>query len=91
MSESYEYVTDSSEYVSSVVTDNTPFPSLTKSQKLKILQSFNSGECEVMSHESDESFRPKSISTFTEQIEPNIDVKPINETLTDKNSCCCLC
>ena len=91
MSESYEYVTDSSEYVSSVVTDNTPFPSLTKSQKLKILQSFNSGECEVMSHKSDESFRPKTISTFTEQIEPNIDVKPINETLTDKNSCCCLC
>lgn len=100
MSESYEYVTDSSDYVSSVMTDEaqgaadgvlTPFPSLTKSQKLKILQSFNSGECEVMSHKSDESFRPKTISTFTEQIEPNIDVKPINETLTDKNSCCCLC
>ena len=97
---SSSYISDSSDYVSSVMTDEaqgaadgvlTPFPSLTKSQKLKILQSFNSGECEVMSHKSDESFRPKTISTFTEQIEPNIDVKAINETLTDKNSCCCLC
>ena len=71
---SSSYISDSSDYVSSVMTD-TPFPSLTKSQKLKILQ----------------SIRQEQVSTFTEQIEPNIDVKPINETLTDKNSCCCLC
>lgn len=41
MDSSEEYWTDTSDYVSSVVSDNTPFPSLTKSQKVKILQTFN--------------------------------------------------
>ena len=98
---SSSYISDSSDYVSSVMTDEaqgaadgvlTPFPSLTKSQKLKILQSFNSGECEVMSHKSDKSFRPKTISTFTEQIDvPEEVTPPQTENVEVKNSCCCLC
>ena len=36
MSGSNEYISDSSDYVSSVINENTPFPSLTKSEKLKI-------------------------------------------------------
>ena len=85
MSESYEYVTDSSEYVSSVMTDEaqgaadgvlTPFPSLTKSQKLKILQ----------------SIRQEQVSTFTEQIDvPEEVTPPQTENVEVKNSCCCLC
>ena len=76
MSESYEYVTDSSEYVSSVVTDDTPFPSLTKSQKLKILQ----------------SFRQEKVSSFEVPIDvPEEVTPPETKTEEVKNSCCCLC
>ena len=74
MSESY--ISDSSDYVSSVVSDDTPFPSLTKSQKLKILQ----------------SIRQEQISTFTEQIDvPEEVTPPQTENVEVKNSCCCLC
>ena len=74
MSESY--ISDSSDYVSSVVSDDTPFPSLTKSQKLKILQ----------------SIRQEQVSTFTEQIDvPEEVTPPQTENVEVKNSCCCLC
>ena len=73
MSESY--ISDSSDYVSSVMTD-TPFPSLTKSQKLKILQ----------------SFRPEKVSTFEVPIDEFKAVTPPQtENVEVKNSCCCLC
>ena len=73
---SSSYISDSSDYVSSVMTDNTPFPSLTKSQKLKILQ----------------SIRPEKVSTFTEQIDvPEEVTPPQTENVEIKNSCCCLC
>ena len=72
---SSSYISDSSDYVSSVMTD-TPFPSLTKSQKLKILQ----------------SIRPEKVSTFTEQIDvPEEVTPPQTENVEVKNSCCCLC
>ena len=63
-------------YVSSVVSDDTPFPSLTKSQKLKILQ----------------SIRQEQVSTFTQQIDvPEEVTPPQTENVEVKNSCCCLC
>lgn len=72
---SSSYISDSSDYVSSVMTD-TPFPSLTKSQKLKILQ----------------SIRQEQVSTFTEQIDvPEEVTPPQTENVEVKNSCCCLC
>ena len=72
---SSSYISDSSDYVSSVMTD-TPFPSLTKSQKLKILQ----------------SFRQEQVSTFPEQIDvPEEVTPPQTENVEVKNSCCCLC
>ena len=82
---SSSYISDSSDYVSSVVSDEaqgaadgvlTPFPSLTKSQKLKILQ----------------SIRQEQVSTFTEQIDvPEEVTPPQTENVEVKNSCCCLC
>ena len=69
------YASDSSDYVSSVVTD-TPFPSITKSQKLKINELIHGGR----------KATPK-VSTFT-PIEEN---EPTNENADVKNSCCCLC
>ena len=82
---SSSYISDSSDYVSSVVSDEaqgaadgvlTPFPSLTKSQKLKILQ----------------SIRQEQVSTFTEQIDvPEEVTTPQTENVAVKNSCCCLC
>lgn len=73
---SSSYISDSSDYVSSVVSDDTPFPSLTKSQKLKILQ----------------SIRQEQVSTFTEQIDvPEEVTPPQTENVEVKNSCCCLC
>ena len=73
---SSSYISDSSDYVSSVVSDDTPFPSLTKSQKLKILQ----------------SIRQEQVSTFTEQIDvPDEVTPPQTENVEVKNSCCCLC
>ena len=82
---SSSYISDSSDYVSSVMTDKaqgavdgvfTPFPSLTKSPKLKILQ----------------SFRPKKVSTFEVPIDEFKAVTPPQtENVEVKNSCCCLC
>ena len=73
---SSSYISDSSDYVSSVVSDDTPFPSLTKSQKLKILQ----------------SIRQEQVSTFTKQIDvPEEVTPPQTENVEVKNSCCCLC
>ena len=73
---SSSYISDSSDYVSFVVSDDTPFPSLTKSQKLKILQ----------------SIRQEQVSTFTEQIDvPEEVTPPQTENVEVKNSCCCLC
>ena len=73
---SSSYISDSSDYVSSVVSDDTPFPSLTKSQKLKILQ----------------SIRQEQVSTFTQQIDvPEEVTPPQTENVEVKNSCCCLC
>ena len=76
MSGSNEYISDSSDYVSSVVTDNTPFPSLTKSEKSKLNDILHKGK----------------VSTY-EYIEPDgYVVEPkVDETLSGKNSCCCLC
>ena len=72
---SSSYISDSSDYVSSVMTD-TPFPSLTKSQKLKILQ----------------SFRPEKVSSFEVPIDvPEEVTPPQTENVEVKNSCCCLC
>ena len=76
------YVSDSSDYVSSVVTSNTPFPSLTKSQRMKIYEIINK--------------EPKAyVSTFTQDIEEVSDISFKEESQAKnpegKNSCCCLC
>lgn len=73
------YASDSSDYVSSVVTENTPFPSLTKSQKFKINQLIG------------RKATPK-VSTFT-PIEENEPMKEESQAKNTegKNSCCCLC
>ena len=74
------YASDSSDYVSSVV-DDTPFPSLTKSQKFKINQ--------LIGRKS----TPK-VSTFTQDMGEVSDMSFKEETQTKteevKNSCCCL-
>ena len=86
MSGSDEYVTTSSDYVSSVINENTPlfesriedspFLSLTKSEKSKLNDILHKGK----------------VSTY-EYIEPDgYVVEPkVDETLSGKNSCCCLC
>ena len=70
------YASDSSDYVSSVVND-TPFPSLTKSQKVKLNQLIGRKPT------------PK-VSTFT-PIDENEPVEEHEDELKTKNSCCCLC
>ena len=70
------YASDSSDYVSSVI-DDTPFPSLTKSQKFKINQ--------LIGRKS-----TTKVSTFT-PIEDNEPAKEHEVELKIKNSCCCLC
>ena len=74
------YASDSSDYVSSVV-DDTPFPSLTKSQKLKLKELIHGRKS-----------TPK-VSTFTpiENIDDESEAKPETKTEEVKNSCCCLC
>ena len=86
MSESYEYISDSSDYVSSVLHDETPlfesriedspFPSLTKSEKSKLNDILHKGKVSTFEH--------------NEYVEVKNDGSP-DESLTDKNSCCCLC
>ena len=74
------YASDSSDYVSSVVNDDTPFPSLTKSQKFKINELIHGRKS-----------TPK-VSTFTpiENIDDESEAKPETKTEEVKNSCCCL-
>ena len=76
------YFTDSSDYVSSVVTD-TPFPSLSKSQKIKLNELIHGGRKST----------PK-VSTFTQNIGEVSDMSFKEESQTKnaegKNSCCCL-
>ena len=75
------YASDSSDYVSSVVNDDTPFPSLTKSQKFKINQ--------LIGRKS----TPK-VSTFTQDMGEVSDMSFKEDTKENedvKNSCCCLC
>ena len=76
------YFTDSSDYVSSVVTD-TPFPSLSKSQKIKLNELIHGGRKST----------PK-VSTFTQNIGEVSDMSFKEDTKENedvKNSCCCLC
>ena len=87
------YISDSSDYVSSVVTDNTPFPSLSKSQKIKLNELIHGGKKPT----------PK-VSTFTQKASAGADLsatigevsdmsfkEDTNENDDVKNSCCCLC
>ena len=76
MSGSNEYISDSSDYVSSVLHDETPFPSLTKSEKSKLNDILHKGKVSTFEH--------------NEYVEVKNDGSP-DESLTDKNSCCCLC
>ena len=76
MSESETYVTTSSDYVSSVVTDNTPFPSLTKSQKSKIDNILHKGKVSTYEYIEPDGYVVES------KTDNNTEVK---------NSCCCLC
>ena len=68
------YISDSSEYVSSVVNDDTPFPSLTKSKKAKILESIRAS-----------TFDENIVENINENIPENIP-----EPVDIKNSCCSL-
>ncbi len=99
MSSSTSYISDSSDYISSIITDNTPFPSLTKSQKLKLDQILHRGE-----FKSKTASGSVAVSTFTEDIkaigrgsmsheQPIEKPEVINtdENIDGKNSCCCLC
>ena len=85
---SNEYSSDSSEYNSSVVTTNTPFPSMTKSQKVKlneILHRDPIGYVSTFTHESD------GWEVIPEFIHEQHEVKPEAKDEEIKNSCCCLC
>ena len=76
MSESNEYISDSSDYVSSVINENTPFPSLTKSEKSKIDNILHKGK----------------VSTYEYIEPDGYVVEPKTNNNTEvKNSCCCLC
>ena len=76
MSGSNEYISDSSDYVSSVVTDNTPFPSLTKSEKSKLNDILHKGKVSTYEHIEPDGY----------VVEPKT-----NNNTEVKNSCCCLC
>ena len=73
------YTSDSSDYVSSIVTDKTPFPSLTKSQRLKLNE---------ILHKDFNSNDEVQVSTF--EIKP-VNEPADEENKENKNSCCCLC
>ena len=86
---SNEYSCDTSEYNSSVVTSNTPFPSMTKSQKVKlneILHRDPIGYVSTFTHESDGW---EVIPDVKPDIKP--EAKPEVKDEEIKNSCCCLC
>lgn len=85
-----EYITDSSEYVSSVISDDTPFPSLTKSKKAKILESirastFDENIVENINEVNDDSPEARPSPEGSEPIP-----EPVNEPVNIKNSCCSL-
>ena len=95
---SNEYSSDSSEYNSSVVTTNTPFPSMTKSQRVKlneILHRDPIGYVSTFTHESDgwEVIPALRVADKVCDVKPDIkfDVKPEVKDEEIKNSCCCLC
>ena len=72
------YISDSSDYVSSVVNDDTPFPSLTKSKKAKILESIRAS-----------TFDEPIVENINESSTENIN--EVNDEPVDiKNSCCSL-
>ena len=76
------YISDSSDYVSSVVNDDTPFPSLTKSKKAKILESIRAS-----------TFDENIVENINENINDNIPesiTENIPEPVNIKNSCCSL-
>ena len=95
---SNEYSGDSSDYSSSVVTTNTPFPSsfyetraepLTKSQKVKlneILHREPIGYVSTFTHESDGW---EVIPDVKPDVKPEVKEEAKDEEI--KNSCCCLC
>ncbi len=90
MSSSTSYISDSSDYISSIITDTTPFPSMTKSQKLKLDQILHRGE-----FKSKPASGSVAVSTFTEDITEQPIEKPevinTDESNEGKKSCCCLC
>ena len=89
---SNEYSGDSSEYNSSVVTTNTPFPSMTKSQKVKlneILHRDPIGYVSTFTHESDGWEVIPDQPDVKQDVK--LDVKPEAKEEEIKNSCCCLC
>lgn len=72
------YISDSSDYVSSVISDDTPFPSLTKSKKAKILESIRAS-----------TFDEPIVENINESSTENIN--EVNDEPVDiKNSCCSL-
>ena len=94
---SSSYISDSSDYVSSVMTD-TPFPSLTKSQKLKILQSFRPEKVSTFEVPIDapkgvtaSDYEPNPLGTTNAIDEFKAVTPPQTENVEVKNSCCCLC
>lgn len=76
------YISDSSEYVSSVISDDTPFPSLTKSKKAKILESIRASTFDVNIVENINE-------PIVEPVNEHND-EPVNEPVDIKNSCCSL-
>ena len=96
---SSSYISDSSDYVSSVMTDNTPFPSLTKSQKLKLNEILHLG-ARVSSFEVPKD-APEGATASGYELSPLDAVNAIDapkkvtppqtENVEVKNSCCCLC
>ena len=80
------YISDSSDYVSSVVNDDTPFPSLTKSKKAKILES-------IRASTFDENI-VENINEVNDEVNDEPIVEPITENIPEpvdiKNSCCSL-
>ena len=86
------YASDS-DYFSSVVTDNTPFPSMTKSQKVKLNELIQGSLNPSPMGFGERKSTPK-VSTFAQNIGEVSDMsfKEDDAKNTDvKNSCCCLC
>ena len=93
MNEPIEYSTsnDSSEYNSSVVTSNTPFPSMTKSQKVKLNEILHRDPIGYVSTFTHESEGWEVIPEFIHEQPTEEEVKEHEVEPKIKNSCCCLC